>query len=113
MQHLQTNLQSRAAMGDSVLETVAAIGAVVDRLYKVTSRLGYYRVSFLTGHPKNFRVWNIFRVLNWSPFPFMIIKGKGDQFEMLQNITIFPYSKIFRVTSQKRHPVLGSRVQHA
>ena len=41
VQHLQANLQSRAAMGDSVLETVAAMGAVVDRLYKATSRLGY------------------------------------------------------------------------
>ena len=41
VQHLQVNLQSRAAMGDSVLETVAAMGTVVDRLYKATSRLGY------------------------------------------------------------------------
>ena len=41
VQHLQANLQSRAAMGDSVLETVAAMGAVVDRLYKATSRLSY------------------------------------------------------------------------
>ena len=41
VQHLQANLQSRAAMGDSVLEAVAAMGAMVDRLYKATSRLGY------------------------------------------------------------------------
>ena len=30
-QHLQANLLSRATMGDSVLEMVAAMGAVVDR----------------------------------------------------------------------------------
>ena len=38
MQPLQANLQSRAATGNSVLETVAAMCAV---LYKATSRLGY------------------------------------------------------------------------
>ena len=32
---------SRAAVGDSVLGTVAAMGAVVDRLYRAASRLGY------------------------------------------------------------------------
>lgn len=31
----------RAAVGDSVLGTVAAMGAVVDRLYRAASRLGY------------------------------------------------------------------------
>ena len=37
-------------------------------------------------------------------------KFHGDQFKVLQKKISFPYSKLFCMTSQKKHPVYGNKI---